>query len=776
MRSFNLEKLEFPTLKTYLIKEARTPLGRRYLEELSPFNSLPALLEEGARVREMMRLLAEKGRLPFPELAPLSPAVKRALRGGVLSVAEALTVRRYLYVSREVVSFFRSFKGLEALAPLIRNFPSLSPLRRRIDEILDEEGVRPEASPYLLDLKKAQERVENRLRKRLEELLRRYAKEGVLQEELLTRRHERYVFPIKAEARGKVPGILHDVSASGATVFIEPLEIVQLENELERLRHEEEREVERLLRELSEEVARFSEELLLLEELLATVDLLQAKAVLGERLKGHIPRYKASGAIKLKEAAHPLLLLAGRPVVRNDFLLPEEKPVVIISGPNMGGKTVALKTLGLLLVMAQCGLPIPAASESEVPLLKSIFVDLGDEQDLSLNESSFSAHVKNLKKALEEAGPGRLFLLDEIGRGTAPEEGAALAMAVLEKLYEKGARVLATTHYEALKAFSFTREWILPLAVSFDEKTGSPTYKLLYGVAGLSLGLSLAARLGLPEEVISRARQYLGQGEEAFKEVIAGLKRLSEELEAEKISLLKEKARLEEERKRLKAREEELKRRFEAREEALSRRLEEKLKELDADFGAFLEELRAQKAGEKKARLAFDEFLKEKVLEVPAPKGALPVEVGARVRLKGLGQEGRVLRLKGQVAEVQLGPFRVEVGVKDLIVLPEESPRPSYTSLRVDAEREVPEKLNVIGLTVEDALSELEKVLDRAFLAGRSRLVIVHGLGKGRLLRAIRNFLESHTQVATVRPGSPFEGGEAVTIVELANKGEGCGA
>ncbi len=777
MKSFSLEKLEFSKLKNFLLHEARTEPGRRRLEALSPLVSLTKLHELGSKVQEMMRLLAEAGRPPLPELPSLSPVVKRALQGGVISLEEALVLRRYLWALREVASYLKKIKDLKALLPLLRSLPTLSKLRRHVEKILAPDGIRPDASSTLLELKEAQKRLEKQLRKRLEELLLRFAKEGLLQEEIITQRRGRYVFPIKAEAKGKVSGILHDVSASGATVFIEPLEIVQLENELERLRREEEREIERILKQLSQEIATFAEELFLLEEIFAELDILQAKAALGERLGGTIPIYKAAGDIKLWGAAHPLLLLAGRNVVRNDFLFPEEKPVVIVSGPNMGGKTVALKTLGLLLVMAQCGLPIPVASGSEVPLFKEIFVDLGDEQDLSNSESSFSAHVKNLKRALLEAGPGCLFLLDEIGRGTAPEEGAALAMAVIEKLYEKGARVFATTHYEALKAFSFTKDWILPLAVSFEEETGEPTYRLIYGVAGLSLGLRLAEKLGLPSEIISRAQEYLGRGDEAFKEVIFGLERLLKELEAEKQNLLKEKEALESERKALKELERELKTRFSQKEAHLIHKWEEKLKELEKEFQEFLRGLKARKIGEKKARLAFGEFLKQKAKEASAEEVvSLPVRAGARVRLKGFSQEGRVLRLKGQIAEVQMGPFRVEVELKDLIVLPEEGPRPSYATFKIDAEKEVPETLNLIGLTVEDALCELEKVLDRAFLSGKSRLTIVHGLGSGRLLRAIRQYLKEHQQVATMRPGSPFEGGEAVTIVELANQGGRRGA
>ncbi len=778
MRSHSLEKLEFPQLKTYLITEARTELGRLRLKELAPYTELESLKEEAARVYEMTRVLARFGRPPIPSLEALGPVIKRAEKGGTLSLPQVLLVRRYLRGAKELKAFFKGLKDFERLKALLASFPSLRELRGIFEYYLDDQGFREEASPELVSLRAARKRQEERLRKRLEDLLKRFAREGVLQEELITKRRERFVFPIKAEAKGKVPGILHDVSSSGATVFIEPLEIVQIENEIEALKQAEEREIQRLLRLLSEEVARFASELYLLEDLIAELDVLQAKAAFGERYGGSLPRLKAEGDLKLKEAAHPLLLLSGREVVRNDFFLPAERPVAIISGPNIGGKTVALKTLGLILVMAQSGLPVPAAPESEIPVFKNIFVDLGDEQDLAANESTFSAHVKNLKKALEEAGPGSLFLLDEIGRGTAPEEGAALAMAVIEALYRRGAWVLATTHYEALKAFSFAKEWILPLAVSFDEETGEPTYRIIYGVSGLSLGLKLAEKLGLPPEIIDEAKSFLGRGEETFKEVITALKREIEALKEEKELLARKEAELEAQKEAYRKRERELEREYLARKKALEKEFQAKVEDLERRFEAFLEHLKAREVKEKKAKIAFGDFLKETLKEIsPAESpSSQPLAPGARVKLKGLGQEGRVLRLKGQVAEVALGPFRVEVDAKDLIVLPEEGPRPRVKEYRVVAQKDAPETVNLIGRTVDDALQELEKVLDRAFLAGKTRLTIIHGLGTGRLMKAIRAYLRDHVQVASLRPGSPFEGGEAVTIVELAEKGGGRGA
>ncbi|WP_022853892.1 endonuclease MutS2 [Thermodesulfatator atlanticus] len=772
MRLQSLEKLEFRKIKEYLAKEARTELGRLKIKELTPHTDISFLEKESQKLKAFVELFTEEGRPPIPSLSLLGPLVRRAEKGGLLTISQAQLVRRYLYTAKDLSSYL-SQKKLSPLEDLRARLPRITHLRRFLDTFFDEKGLRPDASPRLFSLKKAQVKAEERLRKRLDELLKKFAKAGFLQEELVTQRRGRFCFPVKAEAKAKVPGILHDVSASGATVFIEPLEIVQITNEIEALKREEEREIERILREVSEEIAQNTAELIQLEETLAEIDILSAKALFAERIKGHLPAFKEDGALVLREAAHPLLLLAGREVVRNDFVFPSEKPVVVISGPNMGGKTVALKTVGLLVVMAQSLIPIPASSASEIPIFEGLFVDIGDEQDLAANESSFSAHVKNLKEALSEAGPRRLFLLDEIGRGTAPEEGAALAMAVLEELYRRGARVIATTHYEALKAFSFAKDWILPLAVSFDEKTGKPTYRFLYGVAGLSQGLTLAKRLGLPEDLINRAHSYLSREDRTFKEVLENLRLKLEELSREKKALEKEKAALQREKERLVSLEKELKEKFAAKEAALTKEFEEKIIKLTEDFKRFLAELKSRKVKEKKASEEFSSFIREKTREIipDDTEKEAPLTPGARVKLKRVGQEGRLLRVKDNVCEVQVGPFRVEVHPKELIVLTDEK-QPKRSTYKVAAETEAQDAINLIGLTVDEALPLLEKALDTAFLQGKTRLTIIHGLGTGRLMRAVRSFLKGHAQVASMRPGESFEGGEAVTIVELATKEE----
>ncbi len=772
MKLQTLQKLDFISLRERLSSEAKTAKGRFLLQNLLPHRSFSALQEEIALVREMGLVLAEKGRPPLAELEALAPIVEGAAKGRVLNEEEVDLVRRYLEAAHQVAQFFRGASG-PGLRGLLSQLPRPSKLQLKIDRLLEKgvPEVKSEASAGLLKIRKEIRSREEGLKKALQRLLKKYVRMGWLQEELITQRRGRYVFPFKAEAKSRVQGILHDTSASGATIYIEPLEIANLSNEIERLRHEERQEILRLLQIISRDIASEKDLLLQIEDILAQVDVLQAKAVFGQHWQGALPLVKREGTLRLLNAVHPLFLLSGRRAVPNDFVFPSDRPVVVISGPNLGGKTVALKTVGLLILMAQSAIPIPASPDSETPFFESVLVDIGDEQDLSQDESTFSAHVRNLKEILEAAGPGRLFLLDEIGRGTDPAEGAALAMAVLEKLAASGARVLATTHYEALKGFSFAREDVLPLSVSFDEETGEPTYRLAYGVAGLSRGLVLAARLGLPKEIISRAQEYLGRDEEHFKAVLQSLQQTLKHLEAERSFLKEEKARLEREKKVLTAERHRLEEEVHHLKKDLEERFRKRIFELDREFKHFLAEIKAQRLGEKKALRRFEHFLKEKVSQdAPSSDFGLEPRPGARVRLKGLGQEGRLLKVKGSLALVQIGPFRVEVNLKDLMVLPDEGRPGSKVSFQVKAQTDVPQVVNLIGLQVDEALNKLEKILDRAFLSGKTRLTVIHGLGTGRLMRAVRGFLSDHQQVARIRAGESFEGGEAVTIVELATE------
>ncbi len=773
MKAISLQKLEFDQIQAFLLEEARTEPGRERLRFLHPQTDFSAIQHEIAKVEEARRLLAERGRFPLPELKAISPLLKGAARGQVLRPEEIHLIRQYLLTFKALKNHVKGLP-LPRLKGLLSGLGEFSELIGHIDRIIEKDGsrVRDKASERLHSIRRRIATTEKTLKERLKKTLEKASRAGWLQEELITKRRGRYVLPLRAEAKHRLPGILHDTSASGATVYIEPAEIIPLANEIESLRLEEGREIRRLLEALTRRILEFKDDLFTLEEIIAEIDSLEARAVFGERISGALPEVVPEGEIRLLNAAHPLLLLSGRKVVRNDFHFPLERPIVIISGPNLGGKTVALKTVGLLCLMTQAAIPIPASPDSTLPVFEEILVDIGDEQDLSQDESTFSAHIRRLREILDSAGPRKLFLIDEIGRGTDPAEGAALGMAVLERLIGTGARVLATTHYEVLKAFSFSRPEILPVSVSFDEETGEPTYRLAYGVSGLSRGLSLAKRLGLPEEIISRAQEFIGGSDETFKQVLESLRFSLENLEAERKALGKEREALESERRRLLEEETRLKATLEREEARLRAEYQQRLKELEEEFRHLTEKVSSRELGLRRAREEFTKFLRHKVKEIlPEAPSAGPVRPGARVKLKGLEQEGRVLRVREKVVEVQLGPFKVEVALDDLIVLPEEG-HPKKTSFSIQAEKDVPTSINLIGLTVDEALEVLDKYIDRAFLSGQSRLTVIHGLGTGRLMRAVREYLAAHRQVARIRAGEIFEGGDAITVVELATQEE----
>ncbi len=771
MKALFLKKLEFDKIVNFLLKEVKTIPGRKRIEALSPYFDFVKVKEEIEKVKETQRLILEKGPFPLPHLEGLEPLLQEAARGRFLHTFEIHLIREYILAGNSIKLHIKGV-SVPRIKNLVERIGDFQELLFQIDQVIEKDGsdVKDNASSVLASIRKKILNVEQALKHSLKEILKKASRAGWLQEELITTRRGRYVLPIKAEAKNRIPGILHDVSASGATVYIEPASVVPLANEIEALRFEEEREIARILDRLTKKILSYYEELIILEDVIAEIDAVQARVIFGEKISGTLPGVTENGEIRLLNAAHPLLLLSGRDVVRNDFCFPANKPIVIISGPNLGGKTVALKTVGLLCLMTQAAIPIPASPDSSLPIFKEILADVGDEQDISLDESTFSAHVKRLKEILSSAAPGKLFLIDEIGRGTDPTEGAALAMAILEYLIGTGAKVLATTHYEALKAFSFSRSEILPISVSFDEATGKPTYRLIYGVSGLSRGISLAKRLGLPGDIIYKAEKFLSKGDKRFEKVLEALKLSLEKLEKERRSLTLKEMELEKERRHLIEERARLEAEFREKETKLFEEYKERLCEIEKKFKDFTEKLSSQKIGVRRSREEFSKFLSEKLKEAISDTSiGGPISPGVRVRVKGLGQEGRVLRVKGDLAEVQLGPFKVEVVLSDLVLLPDEGRFVKKSSFSIHADADVPATINLIGLTVDEALDTLDKFIDKAFLSGKSRLTVIHGLGTGRLMRAIREYLAKHTQVAHVRAGNVYEGGEAVTIVDLAS-------
>jgi len=780
-----IRMLEFDAIRERLAEGALTPPARRRARELLPIAQWEAV-ERLLRETGEGRLLCAKGAVPLHETGDLEPVLERARRGGVLSGEELYAVSTFLRGVQRCRQFFRGEEAA-ALYPLLSalagSLQGSEELLRQLRRSVDSDGsVLDEASPELASLRRKQRALQEQIREKMNSYLR-SSFSRYLQEPLITIRNGRYVLPVKQEYRHQLKGIVHDQSASGATLFVEPEPVVIMQNELSSLARQEEREVERILSQLSALVGQRSAELLGDWEIYTELDFILARGRLSLEMGGAAPRLfpQGSSRLHLEEARHPLL---EDPVPLN-LSLGEDLRVMVITGPNTGGKTVALKTVGLMAVMAQCGLHLPAGPDSRLSVFRRIRTDIGDEQSLLQSLSTFSGHLKNIISILQEAGPGTLVLLDELGAGTDPSEGAALAMAILAELSLCGALTMVTTHINELKLFAQVEEGMQNASMEFDQETLSPTYRLLQGVPGQSNAFVIAEKLGLPERVMERGRNFLHRDHAQVEAVIASLveerQRLSRDSReaalkrARAESLLRE---LEAEREQLRAGREKI--RQQAREEA--RQL---LRRTRKEADQILRELRQIRSQGGTGALARGEELRRQLHrlqeaeeqpgeEEEARREILPPESlapGAAVLVGSLNRRGEILSLDGEEALVQVGAMKVTVPVADLgrwqeeeAGKPDRERRGGYT---VQKEGSVSPQIDLRGQTLDEALQAVEKFLDDALWAGLSRVTVIHGRGTGRLQEGLRRYFQEQPLVKSWRRGLPNEGGDGVTILEL---------
>ncbi|MDR7415406.1 MAG: endonuclease MutS2 [Armatimonadota bacterium] len=773
-----LRVLEFEKIRDRLRQLTETAVGTELVAELGPtadFRAVQERLQETAEARELLRA----GELSLRGVYDLRPLLARVRVGGVLSPEDLLRVLHTVRVARRVKGGVLSrAERVPQLSALVRDLPTFEPLEAELERALGEDGrVLDSASPELARIRKQLRATEQELRTRLEELLRSPRWARMLQDPIITVRGDRYVVPVKQQYAHQFPGILHDQSGTGQTAFMEPLVAVQLGNRLRALRGAEEREIQRVLAWLSERVAACAVPLEEAVRRLARLDLALAKARLAEELDAVDPELLPEPRLELVEARHPLLVYAHRrdpqrPVVPIDVWLGTDFRTLLLTGPNTGGKTVALKTIGLLQLMLQSGLFVPASPRSRMGVFPQIFADIGDEQSIEQSLSTFSGHMRAIVDILHRARPGALVLLDEIGAGTDPAEGSALARAVLETLHERGCRVVATTHYGELKSLAYSLEGVQNASVDFDAETLRPTYRLRIGVPGSSHAFIIAQRLGLPPEILDRARESLGRKMVEMETVLTGLnedrrrmelaraeaERLRREAEEERARYEALQAQLRSERERLLAR---------AREEAreLLERTREEVRRVLAELR---EERRAQVAQEAHSRLA---ELQKALRAGQALEAGEPVETvvpGDRVRVASLRAEGIVVGVtERDEVEVQVGRWRVRVPRADLRLptgpAPSSQPRmPAQRAFAVESAA----RLDLRGMKADDAVYELERALDTALVRGVRRLVVVHGKGTGALRRAVHEALSAHPGIR-FHLAPPSEGGEGVTVVEL---------
>ena len=780
-----IEALEFDEIRQRLAALTATPMGRRKAETLIP-SADPVAVERSLGETGEGRLLCSRAAFSILPAEDITPLAGRAVKGGILRGDELAAVSRLLKGVRRWRLFFE--KGdYAALYPLLRELAGaldgLSGLAGELNRSVDPEGeILDRASPALAALRRRERNLQARVREKLDSYLRDPAKRKLLQEVLITIRGNRYVLPVKQEYRRNIGGVVHDQSASGATLFIEPLPVVQLQNELTGVRTQIGQEVERILRELSGKVAANSERLLQDCSLYGRLDLVVARGRLSLEQEGAPPQLLLKGALQLylEEARHPLL---GEAAVPLTVTMDQGCRVMVITGPNTGGKTVTLKTIGLLAVMVQCGLHIPAARSSLLPVFDSIRADIGDEQSIEQSLSTFSGHLKNIISLLEGHSSCALALLDELGAGTDPSEGAALAMSILSHLSERGGLTVATTHINELKLFAQLQEGMQNAAMEFDGETLAPTYRLLQGIPGSSNALAIAEKLGLPPAVLSGAKGYLSQGHEEVEQVISSLVGQQRQLDHESREASREReeaaalrSELERERGRLQARREKIlgEARSEARTllrraQSASTRLIRELQQLKEQGGGGEVTARAGELRRELQDLRREVESRPHLPEAP-PLPAAELASGKIVFVQSLQQKGEIISLEGDQALVQVGSMRVHLPKNELrrwVKEPSPPPAPTGGGYTVHKELKIKPEISVRGKTVEESIPLVDKLLDDALWAGLGQVTVIHGKGTGKLKEGLRAYLRDHPLVKSMRGGAAGEGGGGVTVVVL---------
>lgn len=796
MNKKTFKVLEYPKIIEMLRQQAGCVMAKERIAELAPYTDIRKIREALQETSEASRAIVAKGNAPLGQIYDIGLALHFSRKGGTLTMRQLLQVLYNIRVASNMVTWFKSdlpeLPILMGMAEVLATFPRLAD---NIDRcIISEDEMADSASPELRNIRRGIVRQNEAIRNRLGQIISSSDNKTFLQDAIVTMRDGRYVVPVKAEHRGRIPGIVHDQSSTGATIFIEPQVIVNLNNELRELELAEKAEIERILAELSGAVAEHFHDLVNNQKLLTEMDFIFAKGKLSVMMEADAPTMNESGLVNLKQARHPLIEKK-KVVPINVAVGGSEYTTLVVTGPNTGGKTVTLKTTGLLAMMAQSGLHIPALPSSQLPVFQKIYADIGDEQSIEQSLSTFSSHMKNIVEVVEKTGDDTLVLLDELGAGTDPTEGAALAIAVLERLRFAGATTIATTHYTELKKYALSTKGVENASMEFNVETLSPTYKLSIGIPGKSNAFEISKKLGLPEEIIDRASALIERGDIEFEDVISAIEADKKRAEAERdeaialrVAMEKQKAELERQQKLLEKQKKEII--ANAREEArimvreakdTAAEVQKELKEL-AKLDSLGERTKRFDKSRKKLKEKEDKYAERKTIrEVnnDNPVSAADLKVGDRVKLLTLDQNGEILSLpdeKGNLM-IQVGIMKMSANLKDLMLINDGTkkkkvPQPKsssgkYGSMYKEKAMNISVNCNVQGQNLEDACMNVEKYLDDAYMAGLKEVTVIHGRGEGILKDGIRNMLRRNKLVASYRKGGYNEGGEGVTIVKL---------
>ncbi|WP_449537191.1 endonuclease MutS2 [Ferdinandcohnia sp. Marseille-Q9671] len=780
-----LKVLEFDKVKEQLKKHVSSSLGREKVDKMIPSTSVEEVVYLQEQTDEAAKVLRLKGNVPLGGLTDIRAAIKRASIGGALNTMELLDVAGTIYAGRQMKKFIETMIEddieLPILGELVTSITPLFELEQKIKNCIDDNGVVMDgASDKLRTIRHQLRSSEARIREKLEHIIRSSSAQKTLSDAIITIRNDRYVIPVKQEYRGTYGGIVHDQSSSGATLFIEPQSVVELNNVLQEARVREKQEIDRILFELSNEVALEAENLYINVETLGELDFMFTKASYSKRVKGTKPLINGNGYVLIKKGRHPLI--NPEEVVPNDIELGKDYSSIVITGPNTGGKTVTLKTIGLLTIMAQSGLQIPAKDESEIAVFQSVYADIGDEQSIEQSLSTFSSHMVNIVDILKRVDDNSLVLFDELGAGTDPQEGAALAISILDEVYNRGARVIATTHYPELKAYGYNREGVINASVEFDIETLSPTYKLLIGVPGRSNAFEISKRLGLSDNIIRAAKSHISSETNTVENMIASLEKSRKEAEQELDEAEEIRRQAQILHKQLQEQIIDFNEQREKLYEKAEQKAEETLKKATAEAEDIIRELRKMKLDQRSLVKEHQLIDAKKRLENAVPdlsnktnkqtvstKTKRKLVPGDEVKVVSLNQKGHLLeKVSNNEWQVQIGILKMKVKETDLEFV--SSPKPVETKPLATVrgkDYHVSLELDLRGERYENALSRVEKYIDDALLAGYPRVSIIHGKGTGALRQGVQEYLKNHRSVKSSRFGEAGEGGTGVTVVEL---------
>lgn len=797
MNAKSLRVLEYEKIKDMLRKEAGSVLGKGIIDELEPSSEIAEVKYMQGQTAEAFSLLMKHTQFPMGRVHDLSSHVRVAEIGSFLYPAQLLEVCDSLRSARRMKNFITKQRdeiegGLPILGEYADFLTNLKPIEDAIENAISGENeVSDNASPALRKIRRDIENKNANIRKKLDSIIHAAQNQKYLQDAIVTIRQDRFVVPVKSEYKNMIKGLVHDQSSSGATLYIEPIAVVELNNQLKELKLDEKKEIERILLELTGTVGEFAEEVRTNQKYLSILDFIVAKAKLALKMNAVEPKLNDKGALHIKNGRHPLL--DAKTVVPSNVWIGKEFTSLLITGPNTGGKTVTLKTVGLLSLMTQSGLHIPADFGTEMAVFDSIYADIGDEQSIEQSLSTFSSHMTNIVDILEHVTEKSLVLFDELGAGTDPAEGAALAMAILTKLYERKIRTIATTHYSELKQFALVHDGMENASVEFDVETLSPTYKLLIGVPGKSNAFEISLKLGLSLDVIQSAKALVKQDDIEFEEVLTSIEENRKTAESERDEAI-----------RLRLDIEKLKKRLEEKEDRIANQRNKMISEAKAEARAILKkakdeseevikELRglnkAQGKDNNKKIEKMRRKLRDNLDDVAAAAIAEPdqdvyrkvpkdLKLGQTVKVVTLGQKGSVVTLPDSSGEltVQIGIMKMKVNLKNLMLVDEEASKDAPLSHKrargkerqfVSAAKHMSTEIDLRGKTLDEAEYELDKYLDDACLANLESVRVIHGKGTGALRTGLREFFKHHHHVSSYSEAPLNQGGSGVTIVEL---------